>query len=129
MIVVDTNVVAALVLRSRDHEAAKSLLRRDDEWSAPGLWRSEFRNLLATLIRLGDLDLEGAQALAREAEDRLAEREYSAPTSLVLRLAAESGCTAYDCEFVAVAQGLGVKLVTSDRQVLKAFPKVAVPLR
>jgi predicted nucleic acid-binding protein len=128
VIVVDTNVVAALVLRGRDYEAARSLLRRDDDWSAPRLWRSEFLNLLSTLLRSEQLDLDAAVDLAREAEDRLAEREYSVPSAIVLRLAAESGCTAYDCEFVAVARELGVRLVTQDAQVLKAFPKVAVRL-
>lgn len=129
MIVVDTNVVAALVLGGRDSEAARALLRRDDEWSAPQLWRSEFRNLLSTLLRRGYLVLDDALELAREAEERLAEREFFVPSPLVLRLASESGCTAYDCEFVAVARELGVKLVTQDARVLKQFPKLAVPLR
>jgi predicted nucleic acid-binding protein len=44
----------------------------------------------------------------------------------VLSLAAQSGCSAYDCEFVALAQDLRVPLVTTDRQILKAFPTVAV---
>jgi predicted nucleic acid-binding protein len=46
----------------------------------------------------------------------------------VLELAHQSGCTAYDCEFIAVAKTLGAKLFTADKQVLKAFPKIAVPL-
>lgn len=45
----------------------------------------------------------------------------------VLRLAHTSGCTAYDCEYVAVAEALGVQLLTADRQVLAAFPGIAVP--
>jgi len=44
----------------------------------------------------------------------------------VLELAVRSRCTAYDCEFVALAKQLGVPLVTSDRQVLAAFPETAV---
>lgn len=35
------------------------------------------------------------------------------------------GCTAYDCEFVALSQRLGVPLVTLDRALLKAFPRLA----
>ncbi|MGA8893316.1 MAG: hypothetical protein WB493_17280 [Anaeromyxobacteraceae bacterium] len=46
-------------------------------------------------------------------------------TDVVLTLADRSGCTAYDCEFVSVAMELGVPLVTSDRQVLGAFPEFA----
>ena len=52
--------------------------------------------------------------------------EYAVPDERVLELAAASGCNAYDCEFVALAEGLSSSLVTSDRQVLKAFPERAV---
>jgi len=44
----------------------------------------------------------------------------------VFRLALESGCSAYDCEFVAVALDLEIPFVTADRQVLRAFPTLAV---
>jgi predicted nucleic acid-binding protein len=43
-----------------------------------------------------------------------------------LRLAARSGCSADDCECVALADDLGTRLVTTDRQLLRAFPAVAV---
>jgi predicted nucleic acid-binding protein len=49
-------------------------------------------------------------------------------TQTVLALAAESGCTAYDCEFVALARDLRVKLMTSDGEILAAFPKLAVTI-
>jgi len=39
-----------------------------------------------------------------------------------------SDCSAYDCEYVALAQDLDVPLVTTDRQVLREFPKIAVSL-
>lgn len=52
--------------------------------------------------------------------------QVPAATPDVLELAMRSGCTAYDCEFVAVAKELEATLVTSDRQVLAAFPETAV---
>jgi hypothetical protein len=53
-------------------------------------------------------------------------REYSVETTRVLDLVQESSCAAYDCEFVALAQELGVPLVTSDARVIKNFPHIAV---
>ena len=47
----------------------------------------------------------------------------------VLALATESGCGAYDCEFVAVAQDLGLPLVTADVELLAKFKPTAVSMR
>ena len=44
----------------------------------------------------------------------------------VLELIQVSKCSAYDCEFVALAKELGVKLVTLDKQILAQFPETAV---
>ena len=49
-------------------------------------------------------------------------------SSRILQLAAESTCTGYDCEFVALAKDLGVHLVTVDKQLLSQFPDVAIAL-
>jgi len=54
--------------------------------------------------------------------------EYHVSSTQVLTLAYEGKCTAYDCECVALAITLGTKLVTSDQQILRAFPGVAVAL-
>ena len=125
MIVVDTNVIASLILRNRNAAAARELVERDPEWAAPLIWRSEFRNVLATGIRQGWLDLSVTLDAMETAEALLRGREYAVADMAVLLAAAESGCTAYDCEFVVVARDLGVPLVTEDRQVLAAFPDVA----
>ncbi len=55
-------------------------------------------------------------------------RRYEVVSSQVLRLAAQSSCSAYDCESAALAQDLGVPLITVDKQVLDQFPQVAVSL-
>ena len=49
-------------------------------------------------------------------------------SELVLDLVGTSPCSAYDCEFVAAAQQLGVPLVTEDRAILDAFPDRAQSL-
>ena len=128
MIVVDTNVLAHLLLSTTDTSPARGLFEQDSEWAAPVLWRSEFRNVLAGYMRRGLQSLEEVCVIQREAERILSGREYRVASGPVLDLVAASTCTAYDCEFVALALRLGVPLVTCDQQILRDFPEVAVDL-
>ena len=128
MIVVDSNVLAYLYLPGEFTAAAEHLLETDPDWHAPLLWRSEFRNILAGCMRRGSLDVEQAIAIQREAESLLSGAEHEADSKQVLELVRDSDCSAYDCEFVAVAQTLGASLATMDGKLLKAFPRIAIPL-
>ena len=128
MIVVDTNVIAYLLIPGQYTAAARASLLRDAEWAAPMLWRSEFRNVLALYVREGELSLRHATALQDTAEQLLAGREHFAASSEVLALASTSGRSAYDCEFIAVARQLGRKVVTSDRLLLASFPDETIAL-
>ncbi len=128
MIVVDTNVLAYLYLPGEYTAAADALLQRDPEWAAPLLWRSEFRNILAGYLRRETLSFAQAAATQREAESLLAGAEFEIDSLSVLELVRDSDCSAYDCEFVALAQKLDTQLVTMDSKLLQAFPKQAVAL-
>jgi predicted nucleic acid-binding protein len=128
VIVVDTNVTAYLWLPGDLTAGAERLLSEDGDWAVPLLWRSEFRSVLAGAVKRKICPLERAVAIAHAAEAQLTGREFAVDTAEVLRLAQESGCSAYDCEFVALARALGVALVSNDREVLRAFPEIAVPL-
>ena len=128
MIVVDSNVVAYLYLSGGYTEKAEALLEHDADWAAPLLWRSEFRNILAGYMRRKTLTFEAARDLQLEAESLLAGAEHEVDSRQVLELVRDSDCSAYDCEFVALAMTLGVELVTMDAKLLKAFPKYAVAL-
>lgn len=128
MIVVESNVVAYLYLPGDHTQKAEALLEHDADWAAPLLWRSEFRNILAGYMRRKTLTYEAARDLQLEAESLLAGAEHEVDSRQVLELVRDTDCSAYDCEFVALAMTLGVKLVTMDAKLLKAFPKYAVPL-
>ncbi len=128
MIVVDTNVIGYLFLSSERSLPAERALKKDNEWAAPILWRSELRNVLVLYMRKNIIKLEHAQRIMHGALELLTGREYEVASSEVLRLASESKCSAYDCEFVAAANDLKVPLVTVDRQLLREFPAVAVSL-
>lgn len=128
MIVVDTNVVAYLYLPTEFTAHAEALLKRDPDWAAPVLWRSEFRSILAGYMRRKSLTFEDARALQGEAESLLAGNEHEVDSQRVLELVRDTVCSAYDCEFAALAMRLGAKLVTMDSKLLKAFPQHAVSL-
>ena len=72
--------------------------------------------------------LEQALAIQHEAESLLAGREFAVDSRAVLRLVKESQCSAYDCEYVALAEASDAKLVTMDGKLLAAFPSIAVAL-
>ena len=125
MIVADTNLLIYFYVQGQRTEESEAVLQRDALWAVPLLWRSEFRNSLIGLVRAHALQLDDALTMIDEAERWLTGREYSVLSRQVLTLASRSGCSAYDCEFVALAQDLEVPLVTTDRQILKAFPTIA----
>ena len=126
MIVADTNTIAYLYLPTAQTDDVVSLLHKDPNWVAPLLWRSEFRNVLALYVRKGIIDLSTAIAMQSQAEQQLAENEYSVNSTDVLALASESGCSAYDCEFVSLAKSLDLKLITDDKKLIQMFPEIAM---
>lgn len=123
MIVTDANQVVYLYVRAGVlTDRVEAVYRRDSKWAAPYLWRSEVRNALARMVRDGKVTLDEACAVLATAETLLKGQEYLVASPDVLALAAQSGCTAYGCEYVALAEALDVPLVTEDRELLHAFP-------
>ena len=128
MIVVDVNVLAYLLIPGKYTMAAERQLEEDSVWVVPRLWRSELRNVLANYLRAGHMDLSDASVVFQKAEELVGAEEYEVETLHVLRLCAESKCSAYDCEYIALAEFLDVKLVTKDAKLAKAFPRRTVLL-
>lgn len=128
MIVVDTNIITYLFIEGENTAKAESVLQKNAEWAAPILWRSEFRNVLAFYMRHQNLELDKAVKIMNAAVHLMNEHEYDVISLDVLQLAESSGCSAYDCEFVALAKNLGVSLVTSDKKILKTFPQYTISL-
>lgn len=126
MIVVDVNVVAYLLIEGERTAEAEAVFEADPAWSAPLLWRSEWRNVLAGYLRRGELDLDSAIDRLDAGEALVRGREHLAEGRRVLELVSASSCSAYECEYVALAQALDLPLVTPDRDVLDAFPAIAL---
>ena len=125
MIVVDTNIISYLYLPTEQTALVEQVLEKNSRWAAPLLWKSEFRNVLALYLRKKVISWERALAIQQEAEDFLQDNEFEVPSAQVLNLVAASSCSAYDCEFVALAQALDSPLVTADKQIIRDFPRTA----
>ena len=128
MIVADTNIISYLVITGERTSEAHKALEKDPIWVVPYLWRSEFCNVLTGYVRKKLLSWQDAINNLEHAQRLLQGKEYSVPPNRILELAVASTCTAYDCEFVALAQDFGVKLVTVDKQILAQFPETALAL-
>lgn len=122
MIAVDTNALIHYFIPGDLSDSARSALNGDPDWRAPPLWASEFCSVLHAHVRRGKLTPEQAREVWTLAAVRMARCEVSVDHARALDLAIASGCSTYDCEFVAVALQTGAPLVTADRQVLARFP-------
>ncbi|MCC6301018.1 MAG: type II toxin-antitoxin system VapC family toxin [Anaerolineales bacterium] len=127
MIVADTNLIVYLFINGDQTELAQRVLSKDPQWIVPPLWQSEFLNVLAAHIRR-DMPVQKAKQLMDIALQALKRRQIIPSHDMIIELVSESDCTAYDCEFVALARQLEIKLVTADKQLLKRFPDYAVSL-
>ena len=126
MIVVDTNVLASFYLPGPHTTRVLNLYKAEPAWAAPVLWRSEFRNTLAGYLRRRLITFDQACSIQSEAERLMAGAEYEVESRSVLALVRDSRCSAYDCEFVALATQLDTRLFTMDQQLIKAFPERVV---
>ncbi len=129
MIVVDTNILIYYYVKGDYTEMASQLYVQDPVWVAPFLWRSEFRNTMLHYLRKEILTLPQIMKLTQAAERLMQDHEFFMATSDVYRFADSSRCSAYDCEFVTLAQELDVQLVTLDKQILREFPTIAVSMK
>ena len=128
MIVVDSNVVAYYWINGPLTGTAQQLWAKDSEWHVPLLWRSELRSILTGYLRDGTLNATQIAQVMTAAEATFAEREHLVSSEKVFAIVGESKLSAYDAEFVALAEVLAVPLVTADKAVLKAFPERALTM-
>lgn len=122
MIVVDVNIVAYFLIEGEKTTSARDLLRREPDWRLPALWRHEYLNVLATFARNGGATTAEMLSLWRRGVEWLGPREQSVDMESVLVLAVENRISAYDAQYIALAQKLRTICVTEDQRLLKTFP-------
>lgn len=122
MIVVDTNVVAYLLIRGEQTFLARRVWDIDSDWRVPALWRHEFLNVLANVGKFRKTDFSVLAQLWTDAQSLLARTEHDVDMLQALRLAVLNQKSAYDAHYVALAADLDVPLITEDRRLRQSFP-------
>jgi predicted nucleic acid-binding protein len=117
LIVVDTNLIVALAVKTAQSEIADKVRTKDAEWVAPPIWESEFRNALLGMIRAGVLGHQPAVAAHKFAVENI--QTLPTSTSAVFRIAETHGLTAYDAEFASLAEWLEIPCLSFDDHLLK----------
>jgi predicted nucleic acid-binding protein len=129
VIVADANILIYLMAQLAQSDLALQAYQRDPDWVAPDIWRHEFANVLVTFVRTGALDLHRAIRLMEEAEEAMDRHTFSMDLRESMALANRLGLSAYDAQYVLLAQNLGVLCVTEDQRILARAKGTAVSLR
>ena len=124
MIVVDTNVIAHLLIPGKWTEYAKKLLLRDPDWVTAPLWRSEMRNVLFKYYKHSLISIDRMKEIMSYAEGLFCDSEIPVTSEEVIEFADLGNISAYDAEFVALAKKTKSLLITTDKQLIVSFPKM-----
>jgi len=126
MIVADSNLIAYLLIPGDNSSLADEVFLKDTDWAVPLLCKSELRNILTLYMRHEGMSLRQAQMTMEKAEALWRNREYAVPSDAVLEMTSQHRISAYDGEFVVLAQHFGVPFVTFDKPLRKTFPNIAI---
>ena len=82
--------------------------------------------MLATSERQSLRDADQAAAILRDAIELMQDGTYEVPPERVLAVARRTGCSAYDSQFVALAEDRHLILHTWDQRILERCPGLAI---
>ena len=128
MILIDTNILAYLLIDGERTAVARELHRRDSDWRSEAFLMVEFSNVLLRYMTSRALPLPAALGFLRHAEQVLRGKLANVPHEAVLENAARFGITAYDARFLTVAETTGLKLTTEDAKLRAAAPDLTQSL-
>ena len=124
MVLIDTNVLAVLVLDGPSTTAARALLDQDDDWRSEDYVLIELSNVLATTMRVRELPLAKAQEVFLKAKALIEPGLISVDHADVIAMAHRYHVSAYDGRFLVAAHEMGTKLITEDAKLRRAAPKL-----
>src|SRR5438046_8673836 len=128
MIVVDTNIIAPLYMRSARSDAVTELFARDAVWRTEPLALIELSNVLITYERARYITAATARDCLNRAAAFLQPQLFRVSHQAALAAALRYGTTAYDARFLALAKQPGHRLVTEDAKLRAAAPRLTQSL-
>jgi predicted nucleic acid-binding protein len=128
LIVVDTNILAYLLIEGDYTAQAKRLLGRDTQWAAPSFWRVEFLNVLMNYSRHQNLPPADVRGIWKASFQLAQLREEAVEAGEALELALRYKLSGYDALFAALAHSLNTVCVTQDKAFRKALPALTVTM-
>ncbi|CAN5195291.1 hypothetical protein BH20VER2_BH20VER2_14340 [soil metagenome] len=126
MIVADCTIIARLIIGTGDVTGVESLWDHDPDWNAPALWEAEFASVLMKYERAGVITPVAAATFAARALQELSEGTHHVSIDRAMDAARRSGCSVYDSYYIALAEELGAKLYTYDREILRRCASLAL---
>jgi predicted nucleic acid-binding protein len=127
VVLVDTNILAYLMIQGDRTAAAQQLFERDSDWCSEAFVIVEFSNVIATYVRTGALTKAQGTKLLVEAQAHIPTL-HSVVNAQALENAMQFGISAYDARFVSLAKQLKLKLVTEDGKLRVAVPSWTISL-
>ena len=128
MVLVDTNVIAPLYVRSARTEAVEELFARDAVWRTEPLALIELSNVLTTYERSRYITAATARDCLNRAAAFLQPQLFRVSHQAAMEAALDYRVTAYDARFLALADQLGIRLITEDTRLRAAAPALTQSL-
>ena len=128
MLVIDTNIIAPLYVRSALTDAVTRLFAQDQIWRTEPLALIELSNVLITYERARYITAATARDCLNRAAAFLQPNLFRVSHQAALDVALRYGTTAYDARFLALADQLGSRLVTEDAKLRAAAPALTQSL-
>lgn len=128
MIVVDTNIIAYLLIQGEQTPLVQRLMERDSQWVAPSFWRIEFLNVLTNYSRHLKMPPEDVRRIWNASFQLPHLREEGVEPRQALDIALAHKISGYDALFMALAQNLKTVCVTQDKGLRKAVPRLTSTL-
>jgi len=128
MLLVDTNIIAPLYVRSARSPAAAELFAHDPVWRTEPLALIELSNVLITYERARYITAAAARDCLNRAAAFLQPHLFRVSHQAALDAALRYGTTACDARFLALAQQLSMRLVTEDLKLRAAAPALTQSL-